>query len=103
MVFENRVLRRTLKPMSSEATGEWRKLHNEELSSLYSSPNIIRVIKSRRMEWVGHVARIDERRYAYRFLVGKPEGKITLEDPDVEGKIILKWIFGKWNRGHGLN
>jgi len=79
------------------------KLHNEELNSLYSSPNIIRVIKSRRMEWVGHVARIDERRDAYRFFVGKPEGKRPLEDPEVERKIILKWILRKWDRGHGLN
>jgi len=55
------------------------------------------------MEWAGHVARIDERRYAYRFLVGKPEGKRPLEEPDVEGKIILKWIFRKWDRGQGLN
>ena len=61
------------------------------------------MIKSRRMEWAGHVARIDERRYAYRFLVGKPEGKRPLEEPDVEGKIILKWIFRKWDRGQGLN
>jgi hypothetical protein len=62
-------------------TGEWRKLHNEELRDLYSSPSIIRIIKSRRMRWVGHVARIGEKRNAYRLLIGKPEGKGPLERP----------------------
>jgi hypothetical protein len=61
--------------------GDWRKLHNEELHNLYSSPSIIRVIKSRRVRWVGHVARMGEKRYAYRILVGKPEGKIPLGRP----------------------
>jgi hypothetical protein len=59
-------------------TGEWRKLHNEELHNLYSSPNIIRLMKSRRMRWAGHVARMGEKRNAYRILVGKPEGKRPL-------------------------
>jgi hypothetical protein len=72
-VFENRVLRRIFGPKRDRATGEWRRLHNEELNGLYSSPNIIRVIKSRRMRWVGHVARVAEKRGAYRILVGKPE------------------------------
>jgi hypothetical protein len=62
-------------------TGEWRKLHNEELRDLYSSPSIIRIIKSRRMRWAGHVARMGENRNAYRLLVGKPEGKRPLGRP----------------------
>jgi hypothetical protein len=62
-------------------TGDWRKLHNEELHNLYSSPNIIRMIKPRRMRWVGHVARVGETRNAYRILVGKPEGKRPLGRP----------------------
>jgi hypothetical protein len=71
-VFENRVLRR------DEVTGEWRKLHNEELRDLYSSPSTIRIIKSRRMKWAGHVALMGVKRNAYRLLVGKPEGKRLL-------------------------
>jgi transcription termination factor 2 len=74
-VFENRVLRRIFGPKRDEVTGEWSKLHNEELNDLYSSPNIVRMIKSRRMRWAGHVARMEERRRVYRILVGKPEGK----------------------------
>jgi hypothetical protein len=70
-VFENRVLRGIFGPKRDEVTGEWRRLHNEELNGLYSSPNIIRVIRSRRMRWVGHVARIGEERSAYRILVGR--------------------------------
>jgi len=71
-VFENRELRRIFGPKRNDVTGEWRKLHNEELNDLYP---IVRVIKSRRMGWVGHVARMGERRGVYRVLVGKPEGK----------------------------
>jgi hypothetical protein len=74
-VFENRVLRRRFGPKWNEVTGEWRKLHKEELSDLYSPPNIFRVIKSRRMSWEGLVLRNGERRGVYRVLVGKPEGK----------------------------
>jgi len=77
-VFENRVLRRVLGPKRDEVTGEWRKLHNEELSDLYCSPNIVRVRKSRIMSWAGHVARMGERRGVYRDLVGKPDGKTPL-------------------------
>jgi hypothetical protein len=73
--FENRVLRRIFGPQRDEVTGEWRKLHNEELHDLYSSPTIVQVIKSRRMRWVAHVARMWEGRGIYRVLVGKPEGK----------------------------
>ena len=80
-VFENRVLRRIIGPRRDEVTGELRRLHNEELSDLYSSPNIVRVIKSRRMRWAGHVARMGEERGAYRFLVEKPEGKRPLRRP----------------------
>ena len=72
-VFENRVLRRIFGPKRDGLTGEWRKLHNEELNDLYSSPNIERVIKSRRMRWAVHVARMDERRGVHKVFVGKPE------------------------------
>jgi hypothetical protein len=76
-VFENRVLRRIFGPKGDEVTGEWRKLHNEELHDLYSLPSIIRIIKSRKMRWAGHVARMGEKRNVYRLLAGKPEGKET--------------------------
>jgi len=97
-VFENRVLRRILGPKRDDVTGEWRKLHNKELNDLYYSPTIVRVIKSRRMRWVGHVARMGERRGVYRVLVGKPERE-HLGDPGVDGKIILRWIFRKCDVG----
>jgi hypothetical protein len=77
-VLENRVLRSIFGPKRDEATGEWRRLHNEELNDLYSSPNIIRVIKSRRLRWAGYVARMEEERGAYRILVGRPEGRRPL-------------------------
>jgi len=80
-VFGNRVLRGIFGPKRDEATGDWRKLHNEELNDLYCSPNIVRVIKSRRMRWAGRVARMGERRGVYRVLVGKPEGKRSLGRP----------------------
>jgi hypothetical protein len=80
-VFENGVLRRIFGPKRDEVTGEWRKLHNEELRDLYSSPSIIRRIKTRRMRWKGHVARMGEKRNAYRLLVGKPEGRRPLGRP----------------------
>jgi len=95
-VFENRVLRRVCGPKKDKVTGEWRKLHNEEISDLYSLPNIVRVVKSRRMRWTGHVARMGEGRGVHRVLVGKPEGKRPLGDPDEGGRIILRWIFKKW-------
>jgi hypothetical protein len=69
-VFENRVLKRIFGPNRDEETGGWRKLHNEELHKLYSSPSVIRIIKSRRMRWAGHVARMGEKRNAYRILMG---------------------------------
>ena len=80
-VSENMVLRRIFGPRRDEVTGEWRRLHNEELNDLYSSPNIVRVIKSRRMRWAGHLARMGEERGVYRVLVGKPEGKRPLGGP----------------------
>jgi hypothetical protein len=80
-VFENRVLRRIFGPKRDEATVECRRLHNDELNDLYSSPSIIRVIKSRRMKWAGHVARMEEKRGAYRILVGEPERRRSLGRP----------------------
>jgi len=80
-VFENKVLRRIFGPRRDEVTGEWRRLNNEELSDLYSSPNIVRVIKSRRMRWAGHVARMGEETGVYRVLVGKLEGSRPMWRP----------------------
>jgi len=90
-VFENRVVRRIFGPKTDEVTGEWRKLLSEELNDLYCSPNIVRVIKWKRMRWEWHVARMGERRGAYRVLVGKPQGKRPLGEP----RIILKLVFRK--------
>jgi hypothetical protein len=79
---------------------EWRKLYNEELNHMYSSPNIVRVIKSRRMRWAGHVARMGVRRGVYRILVGRPEEKSQLGRPKRKWeRIVLRWIFRKWNVG----
>jgi hypothetical protein len=80
-VFEKRVLRRIFGPKRDEVTGEWRKLHSGELHNLYSSPDIIRHIRSRKMRWAGHVARMGEGRNVYRVLMGKPEGKGPLGRP----------------------
>jgi hypothetical protein len=80
-VFENRVLRRIFGPKRDEETRECRKLHDEELNNLYASPNTLRLIKSRRMKWAGHVARMGETKYVYKILVGKPEGKRLLGRP----------------------
>jgi len=80
-LFENMVLRRIFGPRRDEVTEEWRRLHNEELNDLYSTPNIVREIKSRRMRWAGHVARMSEERGEYRVLVGKPEGRRPLGRP----------------------
>jgi hypothetical protein len=93
-VFENRVLRNISGP-EREEDGSWRKLHNDELHSLYSSPNIVRVIKSRRITCAEHVARMGEGRGFYRVLVGRPEGKRPLEDLGVGGRITLSWTLGK--------
>jgi hypothetical protein len=80
-VFQNRVLRRIFGLKRDEVTGDWRKRHNEELHNLYSSPNISRIIKSRRMRRAGHVARMGEKRNVYRILMGKPKGKRPLGRP----------------------
>jgi hypothetical protein len=85
-VFENRVLRRIFGPKRDRVTGGWRKLHNEELHNLYSSPSMIRIIKSRRMRLAGHVARMGEKRNVYRLLVGKSEGKRPL------GRLRHMWM-----------
>jgi hypothetical protein len=85
-VSENRVLRRIFVPKRDEETRGWIKLHNEELHNMYSSPSIITIIKSRRIKWVGHVARMGEKRNACRILVGKPEGKRPL------GRPIRRWV-----------
>jgi hypothetical protein len=86
-------LRRIFGLQREEVTGGWRKLHNEELHNLYSSPSIIRTLKSRRTRWVGQVARMGEMWNVYRMLVGKPEGKDHREDQGVGGWTILKWIL----------
>jgi hypothetical protein len=80
-VFENRVLRRIFGPKRDEVAIEWRKMHNEELRDLYSSPSIIRMINFGRRRWAGHVSRMGEKRNVYRLLVGKPEGKRPLRKP----------------------
>jgi hypothetical protein len=87
--LENRVLRRIFGPKKGEVSGGWRRLHNEELHSLYTSPNTFGVIKSRRMRWAGHVARMGKIN-AYSILVVKSEGKRALEDIGVDWKIILE-------------
>ena len=101
-VFENRVLRRIFGPKREKVTGEWRKLHNEELNDLYNSPNIIRVIKSRRMRWAGHVVSMGKKRGVYKVLAGKPEGKRPL-GRHRDGRIILRWISGSVMWRHGLD
>ena len=82
-------------PKRDGVTGEWRKLHNEEPNDLYSSPNILRVVKSRRMSWAGRVARMEEERGVHKVLVGKPEGKRPLGRPRRRWDVILRWIVRK--------
>jgi hypothetical protein len=91
-VFENRVLRRIFGPKREE-DGSWRKLDDDELHSLYSSPNIVRVIKSRRMRWAGHVACMGEGRGVYRVLVGRPKGKSPLERPRCRCEDNIKMVL----------
>jgi hypothetical protein len=92
-VSENRVLK--IFGPKREEDGSWKKLHNDELHDLYSSPNIVRVIKSRRMRWAGHVARMGEGRGAYRVLVGRPEGKRPLERPRRRWEDNIKMDLGE--------
>jgi hypothetical protein len=89
-VFENSVLRRLFGPKRDEVTGKWRRLHNEKLYGLYCSPNIVWVIRSRRMRWTGHVARMGDKRGAYNVLVGRPEGKRSLSRPRLSWKNNMK-------------
>jgi hypothetical protein len=102
-VFENRVLRRILGRKRDEVSGEWRKLHNEELNNLYSSPDIIRQVKSRRMKWAGHVARMGEERKVYKVLVGKPEGKRPLGRPRRRWKDGIRMDLREIVLGGGLD
>jgi hypothetical protein len=94
-VFGNRVLRRIFGPRRVEMTGEWRKLRNEEINDLYSVPNIIGVIKKRRMRWAGHVARMRREEVHTGFWWGDLWEEEHLEDPGTDGGIIFKWIY-KW-------
>jgi hypothetical protein len=101
-LFQKREHRRTFEPKRDEVSGEWRKLHNGELHNLYSSPHIIRQIKSRRMRWAGHVARMGEGRKVYRVLVGKPEGKNHLEDRGADGKMGIRMHIREIGGGWGM-
>jgi hypothetical protein len=98
-VFEYRVLRRMLRPKGDDVTGEWRELHKEEFNDLYSTPNIFRVIKSKRMRWVGHVARMGRGEGYTRFWWGNQRVRGHFGDPSIDCRIILRWIFRKWNVG----
>ena len=95
------MLRRIFGPKRDGVTGTWRKLHNEELNDLYSSPNIVRVIKSRRMRWAGHVARMEEGRVVPKVLVGKPEGKRLLGRPRRRWEDNIKMDLEEVGRGCG--
>jgi hypothetical protein len=94
-VFENGVLKRVFGPKRGEVTGEWRMLYNEELNVLNSLPNIVRLVKSRRMRWAGHVARMGEEKGVHRCWWGSRRERGHWGDPDVDGRIILGWIFRK--------
>jgi len=98
-VFENKVLRRIFGPRRGEVTGEWRRLHNEELNDLYSSPNIVRVIKSRRMRWARHVVRMGEERGCIGSWWGNRSEGDNWGDLGVDGWIILRWISRRWDVG----
>jgi hypothetical protein len=94
-VFENRVLRRVFGPKRDEVTEEWRKRHNEELNDLYYLTNIVWVVKSKRMRWAGHVARMGEGEVFTGFWWGSLREVDHWGDPDIDGRIILRWIFRK--------
>ena len=104
-MFENRVLRRVFGPKRDKVTGDWRKLHKEELNDLYSLPNIVWVVKSRRMRWAGHVAHINYNynydRSVHKVLMGKPEGKRPLGRPRCRWEDNIKMDLKEVGRGHG--
>jgi hypothetical protein len=101
-VFENRVLRRVFGRKRDEVMGEWRKLHNEELNDLYSLPNIVRVVRPRRMRWAGHVARMGEDRGVHKVLVGRPKGKRPLGRPRRRWKDNIKMDLQEIRGGRGV-
>jgi len=98
-VFENRVLGRIFGPKRKEVTGEWRKLHNEELNYLYSSSNIVQMIKSKRVRWAGHVASMGRGEAYTGFWWGNLRERHHLGYPVKDGRIILRRIFRKWDVG----
>jgi hypothetical protein len=98
-VFENRLLRRIFGPKRDEVTRKWRKVHNEKLNDMYSLPDFVRVIKSRRMRWARHVARMGGEEAYTGFWWGNLKERYHLENPGLDGRIILRWIFGKCDVG----
>jgi hypothetical protein len=98
-VFDNRVFRRIFGPKRDELTVKWRKLHNEELNDLYFSSNKVLAIKSSRMRWAGHVARMRERKWIHRVWWENLRERDQMGDPGAEGRIVLIWIFRKWEVG----
>ena len=98
-VFENRVVRRVFGPKRNEVTGEWRKIHIEKLNDLYSLPSIVRVVKSRRIKWAGHVARMGEGKGVHRVLVGKREGKRPLGRPRHRWEDNIKMVLQEGGGG----
>jgi hypothetical protein len=101
-VFENRVLRRIFGPKRDEVTGEWRRLHNEELNDLCTLPNIVRSVNSRRIRWAEHVARMGRGEVRTAYWRGKLKNRSHLEDLELNGRVILKWIL-KNTMGRGLD
>jgi len=98
-VFENRMLMRIFGPKEDKVRGKWRKLHNGELNDLYCSPNVILLLIKSRRKWAGHVARMGDRGVPTRFWWRNLRERHNLGDPDVDGRIILRWILRKWDVG----